>query len=262
MFPARFFSTSQGCSRPFPKNSTSPPTQFSCLKTQQRAAASSSAAKTSRPKMTECNSFIFRAHDSSSSGSSQLAKKKTAMAENMMVSMMKSTSRSFSSAKSIGSRYYATNSAVPLQRLSESFADGTSANYVESLYESWKQDPKSVHSSWATYFGAVEKGAAPGSAFQPPPTIRSSSSSAPAFDSFYNKIPFPVSAAPTSFPLSYGATASAASHDVTDSMNVLLLVRAYQGKKKKKLERKREKERSSSIHSSSLAKFKTRARAK
>lgn len=38
------------------------------------------------------------------------------------------------------------------------------------MYDSWKADPKSVHASWDAYFRNVEYGAAPGQAYQPPPT--------------------------------------------------------------------------------------------
>ncbi|VDM71573.1 unnamed protein product, partial [Strongylus vulgaris] len=37
------------------------------------------------------------------------------------------------------------------------------------MYESWKEDPKSVHASWDAYFRNVEGGAAPGQAYQAPP---------------------------------------------------------------------------------------------
>ena len=54
--------------------------------------------------------------------------------------------------------------------LSESFANGTNSVYVEMLYETWQEDPSSVHASWAAYFSQVEAGASPGSAFEEPPT--------------------------------------------------------------------------------------------
>ena len=53
----------------------------------------------------------------------------------------------------------------------DSFATGTSANYLESMYQAWKKDPKSVHLSWDTYFTNVESGVDPSLAFQTPPTI-------------------------------------------------------------------------------------------
>jgi len=63
------------------------------------------------------------------------------------------------------------SSGVPLQRLSETFIDGTSAVYVEQQYQSYRKDPNSVHVSWRAYFDGVDKGAAPGQAHQLPPTI-------------------------------------------------------------------------------------------
>merc|ERR1711892_1455416 len=56
----------------------------------------------------------------------------------------------------------------------ESFGNGTNAAYVEDMYLSWMEDPKSVHASWASYFKQVQAGAAPGAAFQAPPALASS----------------------------------------------------------------------------------------
>ncbi|XGW31974.1 hypothetical protein V3C99_010277 [Haemonchus contortus] len=53
---------------------------------------------------------------------------------------------------------------------SEPFMNATSSMYIEQMYDSWKADPKSVHASWDAYFRNVEGGAAPGQAYQPPPT--------------------------------------------------------------------------------------------
>merc|ERR1711970_1659579 len=56
----------------------------------------------------------------------------------------------------------------------ESFVNGTNAAYVEDMYLSWMEDPKSVHASWNAYFKQVQAGAAPGAAFQAPPALASS----------------------------------------------------------------------------------------
>ncbi|PIO56799.1 hypothetical protein TELCIR_21800, partial [Teladorsagia circumcincta] len=48
--------------------------------------------------------------------------------------------------------------------------NATSSMYIEQMYEAWKADPKSVHASWDAYFRNVEGGAAPGQAYQAPPT--------------------------------------------------------------------------------------------
>jgi len=42
------------------------------------------------------------------------------------------------------------------------------------MYRNWKQDPKSVHVSWATYFGGLDKGIPSKDAFSPPPGLSSS----------------------------------------------------------------------------------------
>ncbi|KAK6048626.1 hypothetical protein COOONC_13870 [Cooperia oncophora] len=48
--------------------------------------------------------------------------------------------------------------------------NATSSMYIEQMYSAWKADPKSVHASWDAYFRNVEGGAAPGQAYQAPPT--------------------------------------------------------------------------------------------
>jgi 2-oxoglutarate dehydrogenase E1 component len=40
----------------------------------------------------------------------------------------------------------------------DNFANGTSAVYVDMLYDQWKENPNSVHASWRSYFDNVEKG--------------------------------------------------------------------------------------------------------
>ena len=40
----------------------------------------------------------------------------------------------------------------------EPFMNGTSAIYIEEMYESWKADPNSVHKSWHTFFSNVDQG--------------------------------------------------------------------------------------------------------
>lgn len=63
----------------------------------------------------------------------------------------------------------------------DAFANGTNAYYVEEMYKHWRQDPKSVHVSWDTYFSGMDKGLPSQQAFQPPPTF----------------LPQPVGGAPT-----------------------------------------------------------------
>ncbi|KAH7475303.1 hypothetical protein H9L39_12344 [Fusarium oxysporum f. sp. albedinis] len=59
--------------------------------------------------------------------------------------------------------------------ISDSFLQGGAANYIDEMFRSWKQDPKSVHVSWRTYFRNMEDRSRPASeAFQAPPGLVSS----------------------------------------------------------------------------------------
>jgi 2-oxoglutarate dehydrogenase E1 component len=98
--------------------------------------------------------------------------------------------------------------SLSLLQLSENFLNGSSSVYVEQMYDSWKENPASVHASWAAFFKNVEAGIEPGFAFQAPPTSVPKDGSAP---------------------LSAPASASNLSDlTITESMRLLLLVRAYQ----------------------------------
>jgi 2-oxoglutarate dehydrogenase E1 component len=44
---------------------------------------------------------------------------------------------------------------------------------MNRMYRNWKEDPKSVHVSWATYFGGLDKGIPSKDAFRPPPGLSS-----------------------------------------------------------------------------------------
>lgn len=98
---------------------------------------------------------------------------------------------------------------------SDGFLSGSSATYVEEMYEAWKKDPHSVHVSWQAYFKNVSAGKFP--AFTPPPTLIPSSTLAS---------------------LGYDGTASLSgtvdvnssipSGEILDHMKVQLMVRAYQ----------------------------------
>ncbi|XHG08948.1 hypothetical protein AWENTII_012032 [Aspergillus wentii] len=55
---------------------------------------------------------------------------------------------------------------------SDTFLQGSGADYVDHMYFSWKSDPTSVHTSWQAYFSAIENGRIPiENAFQPPPGL-------------------------------------------------------------------------------------------
>jgi 2-oxoglutarate dehydrogenase complex dehydrogenase (E1) component-like enzyme len=53
----------------------------------------------------------------------------------------------------------------------DSFINGTSGIYVERMFENWKKDQKSVHTSWDIYFSNIEQGKDVLEAFQSPPNI-------------------------------------------------------------------------------------------
>ncbi|QSL66998.1 hypothetical protein MERGE_001385 [Pneumocystis wakefieldiae] len=102
------------------------------------------------------------------------------------------------------------HSIAPLKRASEwsdSFLHGTSANYIDAMYEIWKKNPEDVHVSWQIYFKNMSnKNVKPIFAFQPPTTI----------------IPASIGEIPT-LPTEMDDSASIIQH-----LKVQLLVRAYQ----------------------------------
>lgn len=51
----------------------------------------------------------------------------------------------------------------------EQFLNGTSANYIEAMYNDWKSNPESVRPSWSEFFKNCDTGAAPGSAHRASP---------------------------------------------------------------------------------------------
>ncbi|XP_025419008.1 2-oxoglutarate dehydrogenase, mitochondrial isoform X3 [Sipha flava] len=53
----------------------------------------------------------------------------------------------------------------------EQFLNGTSASYIEDMYNAWLADPKSVNVSWDAFFKNCDAGAPPGSAYQAPPSL-------------------------------------------------------------------------------------------
>ncbi|XP_051174483.1 2-oxoglutarate dehydrogenase complex component E1 isoform X3 [Leptopilina boulardi] len=61
----------------------------------------------------------------------------------------------------------------------EPFLNGSTSSYVEEMYNAWLQDPSSVHVSWDSFFRNSTAGAAPGLAYQAPPSLAPS----------YNQIP-------------------------------------------------------------------------
>lgn len=61
----------------------------------------------------------------------------------------------------------------------EPFLNGSSSNYVEEMYNAWLQDPSSVHVSWDSFFRSSTAGAAPGLAYQAPPSLAPSHNQIP-----------------------------------------------------------------------------------
>ncbi|XP_046646434.1 2-oxoglutarate dehydrogenase, mitochondrial-like [Daphnia pulicaria] len=68
-------------------------------------------------------------------------------------------------------RQYSAAPPPPSQAAAEPFLNGSSSVYVEEMYNSWLQDPKSVHASWDSFFRNASAGAAPGQAYQAPPSL-------------------------------------------------------------------------------------------
>lgn len=61
----------------------------------------------------------------------------------------------------------------------EPFLNGSSSSYVEEMYNAWLQDPHSVHVSWDSFFRSSTAGAAPGQAYQAPPSLAPSHNQVP-----------------------------------------------------------------------------------
>ncbi|KAG7664748.1 KGD1 [[Candida] subhashii] len=90
----------------------------------------------------------------------------------------------------------------------DNFLQGNNSNYVDEMYEAWRQDPTSVHTSWNAYFKNIENDNIPVSrAFTAPPTI----------------VAHPVGGAGSFIPGEAPIT-----EDVVTHLKVQLLVRAYQ----------------------------------
>ena len=101
-----------------------------------------------------------------------------------------------------------TNSIRCFATGTDSFLQGNNSNYIDEMYDAWRQDPSSVHASWNAYFKNIESSNIPPSqAFQAPPTIVPTVSGGAA------------GFVPGSNPIS---------EDVVTHLKVQLLVRAYQ----------------------------------
>ncbi|XP_011330712.1 2-oxoglutarate dehydrogenase, mitochondrial isoform X2 [Ooceraea biroi] len=98
----------------------------------------------------------------------------------------------------------------------EPFLNGSTSSYVEEMYNAWLQDPHSVHVSWDSFFRNSTAGAAPGYAYQAPPSLAPS----------YNQIPLGAL-----LPLGGGAQLGQAPINekiIDDHLAVQAIIRSYQ----------------------------------
>ncbi|CAL1677275.1 unnamed protein product [Lasius platythorax] len=100
----------------------------------------------------------------------------------------------------------------------EPFLNGSSSSYVEEMYNAWLQDPHSVHISWDSFFRNSTAGAAPGLAYQAPPSLAPS----------YNQMPLGAL-----LPLGGGTQLGQASVNekiIDDHLAVQAIIRSYQAR--------------------------------
>ena len=109
----------------------------------------------------------------------------------------------------------------------ESFLSGNASNYVEDMYEAWKEDPSSVHASWRSVFESADAGAPPGATFAPPPTINAGQSLVAAAEARGDPKWSP--AASSGSALRRRATGGM-EVEATDALKVMQLIHAYQAR--------------------------------
>jgi 2-oxoglutarate dehydrogenase E1 component len=88
----------------------------------------------------------------------------------------------------------------------DQFMTTNNSYYVEEMQRLWKQDPSSVHSSWAVYFQGLSKGMKSQDAYQMPPSLMSLPIQSPPIDH----------------------TSLQSGESIDDHLKLQLLVRAYQ----------------------------------
>jgi len=99
----------------------------------------------------------------------------------------------------------------------ESALGGSSAVYLEQMYQEYKENPSNVHASWRHYFDNLEAGSAP--AFSVPPTLG-------ALDAKH--FPRVASSSSTSPGFSQSSSTSASStQDIQDALRLWSLERSY-----------------------------------
>ena len=70
-----------------------------------------------------------------------------------------------------------------LEKFNESFLNASSSAYIESLYDKWLEDRRSVHKSWDLYFSNMARNVPQQELFQLPPsgsTVKDSSKEKPS----------------------------------------------------------------------------------
>ncbi|XP_018300415.1 2-oxoglutarate dehydrogenase, mitochondrial isoform X5 [Mycetomoellerius zeteki] len=100
----------------------------------------------------------------------------------------------------------------------EPFLNGSTSSYVEEMYNAWLQDPNSVHVSWDSFFRNSTAGAAPGFAYQAPPSLAPS----------YNQVPLGAL-----LPLGGGTQLGQAPVNekiIDDHLAVQAIIRSYQAR--------------------------------
>jgi len=102
----------------------------------------------------------------------------------------------------------------------EPFLNGSSGAYVEEMYNAWLQDPKSVHVSWDSFFRSTSAGAAPGQAYQSPPSLGEP-----------GRNTVPLSALVPQFTGSVAATGGQINEKIIDDhLAVQAIIRSYQAR--------------------------------
>eukprot|EP00743_Colponemidia_sp_Colp-15_P001287 GILK01001410.1.p1 GENE.GILK01001410.1~~GILK01001410.1.p1 ORF type:complete len:1010 (+),score=194.22 GILK01001410.1:51-3080(+) len=91
----------------------------------------------------------------------------------------------------------------------DSLLSGTSATYIDQMFEAWSQNPAKVHASWDAYFRNLQAGISPGQAFQDPLSL-------------------PGGEARASVGGAVAASPQALQQAISESLKVFLLIRAYQ----------------------------------
>lgn len=135
-----------------------------------------------------------------------------------MVTQIVRTLQSPSGGAPPGKKGLHTSKTIPATSTvaAEPFLNGNSSNYQEAMYESWLEDPSSVHKSWAVVFGNLENNVAPGQAYTRPPTASTL---------------YPITPRSAVEPSSSAAVAQLMSMDrmvIEDHLAVQTIIRAYQ----------------------------------